>query len=76
MSGGVADQDYFLDGNGELTTDENESAFLLIRKGQDVPNDVAEKYGIGKVAQDEPEVKADAPSKNKKATPSKNKGVK
>lgn len=79
---GTADQDYFLDDNRELTTDESKAAILLIRKGQDVPKDVADKYGIGKVAQsdetaaDTVEEKAEKPSTNKSKKPTQNKGVK
>lgn len=74
--------------NGEVTTDETEAATLLIRKGQDVPKEMADKYGIGKVAQEAgPEAaasekktdsktvseKAAAPAKNKAKAPAKNK---
>lgn len=81
---GVADQDYFLDANRELTTDPDQAAFLLIREGQDVPKEMADKYGIGKVAQtdekaaaEEPVLeKAAKPSANKSKKPTQNKGVK
>lgn len=45
---GTADKDYFLDGDGKVTTDQDAAATLLIRKGQDIPADMAEQYGIGK----------------------------
>lgn len=74
---GTADKTYYLDENRELTTDQEKAAFVLINKGQDVPKEMADKYGIGKVApEEETEEKAAKPSANKKATPSKNKGVK
>jgi hypothetical protein len=77
---GTADQDYFLDDKGEVTTDTEKAAMLLIRKGQDIPKDMADTYGIGKVAQqadgDEESEKLAKKPANKKAAPSKNKGVK
>jgi hypothetical protein len=86
---GQANQDYFLDADGNVTTDEQEAATLLIRKGQDVSKDMADKYGdalSGKVArqsvadeadaEDAPDEKAATKSANKKASPSKNKGAK
>lgn len=74
-----ADKDYFLDDNQQLTDDQDKAAFLLIRKGQEVPKEMADKYGIGKVApqsDDEPakeSVKAEKPSKNKSAQPTEDK---
>jgi hypothetical protein len=50
---GVADKDYFLDDAGNVTADEEKAAFVLIRAGQDIPKEMADKYGIGKVAQTE-----------------------
>ena len=86
MSGQTADQDYFLDDKRELTTDEGKAALLLIRKGQEVPQEMADKYGIGKVAQkdeatadtvtDDESEKAAEPSANKAKSPGKNKGAK
>lgn len=78
---GIADKDYFLDAEGQLTDSEEKAATLLLRAGQDVPVEMADKYGIGKVAQadeaaDPVSAKAATPSANKKASPSKNKGVK
>lgn len=72
---GIADKDYFLDENRELTDDEGKAATLLIRKGQEVPKEMADKYGIGKVAPEGEagKEKAAKASDNKKATPSKNK---
>jgi len=72
---GTADKDYFLDAEGNVTTDEEKAATLLIREGQDMSVEVAEK--IGKVAQPEDaEAKATSPSLNKSDAPTKNKGVK
>lgn len=74
---GTADKDYFLDENRELTTDEGEAAYVLIRAGQEIPKEMADKYGIGKVAQPaEAKAKAEAPATNKAEKPRKNKGVK
>jgi hypothetical protein len=47
---GTADKDYFLTLEGKVTTDEEKAHSLLIRKGQDIPKDIADKYGIGKKA--------------------------
>lgn len=70
----IADKDYDLDENGKLTTDPAKAAFHLIRKGQEVPFDVAEKYGIGKKAPaKDSEVKAAVPTENKAKTPTSNK---
>lgn len=71
---GTADQDYFLDANRELTTDEEKAAFLLIREGQNVPKEMADKYGIGKVAQ--PDEKAESKPVKKAAKSSENKAEK
>lgn len=85
---GKADKDHFLDAEGNVTTDENEAAFLLIREGQDIPKEMADKYGIGKVAQEGEQAaaedssestvteKAAKPSANKSKKPTENKGVK
>lgn len=79
---GIADRDYYLDENRELTTDADKAAFRLINKGQDVPKEMADKYGIGKVAQPEKaaadavDEKAAKPTVNKSVKPTKNKGVK
>lgn len=83
----VADKTYYLDENKELTTDQEQAAFVLINKGQEIPRDMADKYGIGKVAQegetdaaegDESSVeeKAAQPSANKSKKPTENKGAK
>ncbi len=86
---GKADKDYFLDEHRQLTDDEAKAAFVLIRKGQEVPKEMADKYGIGKVAQPEEVAaedtvtegdskektseKAAKPSANKSAAPAENK---
>jgi hypothetical protein len=67
---GIADKDYFLDENRELTTDEEKAAFVLIRKGQDIPKEMADKYGIGKVTPTD-EVEAEKPVKASKASANK-----
>lgn len=48
---GIADKTYYLDENRELTEDQSKAAFVLINQGQEIPADMADKYGIGKVAQ-------------------------
>lgn len=48
----TADKTYYLDENQELTDDQEKAAFVLINEGQEIPRDMADKYGIGKVAQD------------------------
>lgn len=77
---GTADQDYFLDDEGKLTTDQEKAATLLIRKGQDVPKEMAEKYfsdgdNAEAASADEGE-KASSPKSNKAASPKGNKGAK
>lgn len=69
---GIADKDYFLDADGKLTTDEQTAATLLIRKGQDVPSDIATQYKIGKT-EAKSEAKSETPTANKKAAPTTNK---
>lgn len=84
MSDKVADKDYFLDEEGNVTDDESKAATLLIRAGQEMSQEVADKVGSqpddGKVAQEgeaeDAEAKAAKPASNKKAAPSSNKGVK
>jgi hypothetical protein len=89
---GTADKDYFLDAEGNVTTDEEAAHTLLIRKGQDIPKDMADKYALGKKgtkasamadesAADETDTsdggeKASSPSANKKARQPRNKGAK
>lgn len=86
---GTANQDYFLDAEGNVTTDEEKANTLLIRSGQEIPADMAERYGDAlnsKVARQSEEAKAEESaeaepkaakaSANKKASPSKNKGAK
>lgn len=82
---GTADKDYFLDANREVTTDEEQAAFVLIRAGQNIPKEMADQYGIGKVAQTEEAAetpvtekseKSAKPSADKSAKPTENKGVK
>lgn len=70
---GVAEKDYFLDENRELTTKEEKAAFVLIRKGQEIPKEMADKYGIGKA--EKPEKAADKPVSQKSAKPSENKSA-
>ena len=85
---GKADKDHFLDASRELTDDPEKAAFLLIREGQEIPKEMADKYGIGKVAQEGEQAaaedssestvteKAAKPSANKSKKPTENKGVK
>lgn len=82
---GIADKDYFLDADGNLATDEESAATLLVRKGQEVSKETAEKYNLGNTGSspaagaeesEESGEKATAPTANKSATPAKNKGAK
>lgn len=69
---GIADKDYFLDEHLKLTASEKKAAFVLIRKGQEIPKEMADKYGIGKTKE-----KQDAPAESVKAVkPSADKSVK
>ncbi len=75
---GTADKDYFLDEDRKLTTDNAKAAFVLIRKGQDIPKEMADKYGIGKEkpkTAEKPVEKAPEP-KEKGAGPSEDKSAK
>lgn len=75
----IADKNYFLDAEGNLTTDEEAAATRLINQGQEVPKHMADKYGIGKVAQEAAEAEVEekpAPAENKAKQPTKNKGAK
>lgn len=80
MMGQIAAEDHWLDADGNVTTDSEQAATLLIRKGQEMSKEVAEM--IGKVAQPESEegegkeAKSEAPTANKSEKPTKNKGVK
>lgn len=87
MTDKVADKDYFLDEEGNVTDNEEKAATLLVRAGQEMSKEVADKVGAmpDKVAQDEAdkvpgesiaEEKAAKPSSNKSAAPTKNKGAK
>jgi hypothetical protein len=78
---GTADQDYFLDIEGNVTTDTEKAHQLLIRAGQEIPKQMADDYGIGKVAQKDEKaeketVKSAKPSANKAEKAAENKGVK
>lgn len=78
---GEADQTYYLDKDGNLTDNEGEYHSVLVHKGAMIPKSVADKYGIGKVAQsDESEsdsgTKAESPKSNKRAEAPENKAVK
>lgn len=84
----IADKTYWLDANKQLVEEEPESGFVLINEGQEIPAEMAEKYGLGKVTPKSDEAKAEAsdeseapvksakPTANKKASPSANKGAK
>ncbi len=78
----IADQDYYLDAEGNVTTDSAEAHIQIASKGSPIAKDVREKYSIPtapeeeKVAQKDEEAEKPKPSANKKATPSKNKGAK
>lgn len=78
---GTADRHYWLDRNGKVTTDELKGEVWLVREGSPITKEMADVYGIGKVAQPEPEAvetvkKAAKPSENKAEKPKENKGVK
>lgn len=77
----IADKDYFLDTEGNVTTDTEEAHQLLIREGQEIPKEMADKYGIGKVAQPEdaaekPVQKAAKSTENKAEKSTENKSAK
>lgn len=82
---GTADKTYYLDDDGKVTTDEEKAAVVLINKGQEIPKEMADQYGIGKgksakaasetdsdESADEGE-KASGPKSNKAASPKKDK---
>lgn len=77
----LADQDYFADEQGNLTTDSTKAAHWIARKGSPISKADQEKHGIplqkkgGKVAQADEKATIPA-SANKKENPSENKGVK
>ncbi len=71
---GVADEDLFLDDAGEVTTDADKAAVLIVRAGQDITSEMVETYGLNKVTPEEE--KAEEPKENKAEKPSKNKGAK
>lgn len=54
---GTADKTYYLDAGGNLTEDSQKGATILINEGQEIPKEMADKYGIGKVAQPEGEAR-------------------
>jgi hypothetical protein len=82
---GTADKTYYLDKDGKVITDPVKAATILINEGQDIPKEMADKYGIGKPPGKEPAKAAtevdeasgapkSAPAKaNKAAKPAKNK---
>ena len=82
----IADRDYFLDGEGNLTTDSTVAAQWLAKKDGLISQENQDKYGIPtapekeKVAHaeddDNDDEKSESPKANKKASPSKNKGAK
>lgn len=68
----TANQDYFLDADGNVTANAEEAATLLIRKGQAIPQDMAEKYGdafSGKVARQADTAKETATDEESAAEP-------
>lgn len=73
---GIANQNYYSDGHGNVVTEEDESqAYLIVGKGCEITKDMVEKFGdFNKVAQDEAADDADEPSKKSKET--KTKGAK
>lgn len=70
---GKADKDYFLDEDLKLTTSDGKAAFVLIRKGQEISKEMADKYGIGK--ESKPAEAAAKPVEEKSATPEANKSA-
>lgn len=72
---GTADKDYFLDEYRQLTTDEAKAAFVLLRKGQNIPKEMADKYGIRK-EKEKSEPKAKAVHENKSVKPKSDKADK
>lgn len=79
MTEQFADQDYYLDNEGNVTADTETAATLLVRKGQELSREVADQIGKGKpakaVSDDEGE-KASSPKSNKAESPKQNKGAK
>lgn len=84
---GTADKTYYLDKDGKVTTDPQKAATVLINEGQEIPKEMADRYGIGKAApkaaaepKNEPDAsnattdkKASQPTANKAKQPTKNK---
>jgi hypothetical protein len=83
---GIVDKTYYLDKEGNVTEDPKKGATILINEGQEVPKEMVDKYGIGKVAQDDEAagdegessntVKSAAPKSNKAKSSAKNKAEK
>lgn len=76
-----ADKDYFLTKDDKLTDDAEEAATLLVRKGQDITQQMARYFDKKKAASEEAEEeatgeKASSPAANKATSPAKNKGAK
>lgn len=82
---GVADKTYYLDAKGSVTDSAEKGAIVLINKGQEIPADMAQKYGLGRqtdtakakaetVVDDAAgDAKASKPAANKAAKPGKDK---
>jgi hypothetical protein len=77
----IADKNYFLDEDGNVTTDAAQAARLLVYKGQPLDERTAAKYGFNtKVSRkteadekDESDAKGTAPTENKAVkSPAKN----
>lgn len=78
---GTANTTYYLDKDGKVTTDPQKAATILINEGQEIPKEMADKYGIGKAAGESPAAstatdtaqKAEKPKANKAKKPAENK---
>lgn len=76
----IADKDYFLDSDGNVTTDSTKAANWLVKKDGAISVETQEKYNIPTASKEEGssdvEEKSEAPKQNKAAKPAKNKGAK
>lgn len=82
----IADKDYFLDAEGNMTTDSSKADRWLARKGTAISVSDQEQYGIkaaksnpaqtDDIVEDEVVKKASAPKSDKSEKPRSNKGAK
>lgn len=73
----IADQTYYLDKEGNVTTDPEAADRQLAAKGSPIPVHVQKQYSIPTASEEEgSSEKAEKPSANKSEKPTKNKGAK